>query len=135
MRLLLILAPNLTVQMLHVIKSSTVCLRADYFYFCTRVQRNSALMCVRTEHLFSFYNVFTLLAPIRVQITAIRTSSSALCGGTDGPRPGAGRSATWRRGRVLSDEPDGPCVRKGGGVRWQRLDLAPGRDPIREKRS
>jgi hypothetical protein len=44
MRLLLILAPNLTVQMLHVSKSSTVCLRADYFIlytcsekFCTNV--------------------------------------------------------------------------------------------------
>jgi hypothetical protein len=90
MRLLLILAPNLTVQMLHVTKSSTVCLRAGYFYFCTRVQRNSALMCVRTEHLFSFYTVFTLLAPIRVQITAIRTSGGALCGGADGPWPGTG---------------------------------------------
>jgi hypothetical protein len=29
----------------------------------------------------------------------------------------------------MSDEPDGPRLRRGGGVRWQCLDLAPGRDP------
>jgi hypothetical protein len=54
----------------------------------------------------------------------------------DGPRPGAqlrllcltaGRSAPWG--------PDGPRVRRGGGSRRRRLDLAPGRDPVGEKRS
>jgi hypothetical protein len=35
----------------------------------------------------------------------------------------------------LPDEPDGPRVRRGGGVRRHRLDLAPGRDPVREERS
>jgi hypothetical protein len=56
--------------------------------------------------------------------------------GPDGPRPGArlgllcltaGRSAPWG--------PDGPRVRRGGGSRRRRLDLAPGRDPVGEKRS
>jgi hypothetical protein len=35
----------------------------------------------------------------------------------------------------LPDEPDGPRVRRGGRVRRQRLDLTPGRDPVREERS
>jgi hypothetical protein len=56
--------------------------------------------------------------------------------GLDGPRPGArlgllcltaGRSAPWG--------PDGPRVRRGGGSRRRRLDLAPGRDPVGEERS
>jgi hypothetical protein len=56
--------------------------------------------------------------------------------GPDGPRPGArlgllcltaGRSAPWG--------PDGPRVRRGGGSRRRRLDLAPGRDPVGEERS
>jgi hypothetical protein len=60
-----------------------------------------------------------------------------LCAGADCPRPGAGRSAAWcaaeaslpdgRTVRTLG--PDGPRVRRGGGSRRQRLDLAPGRDP------
>jgi hypothetical protein len=73
----------------------------------------------------------------------VRTGSGALCRGADGPRPGAGQSATWYRGwRSLPDgrtvrayRPDGPRVRRGGeGRRWC-LDLAPGRDPVREERS
>jgi hypothetical protein len=36
---------------------------------------------------------------------------------------------------VHACRPDGPRVRGGGGVRRQRLDLAPGRDPIGEERS
>jgi hypothetical protein len=32
-------------------------------------------------------------------ITAIRTGSGTLCGGTDDPRPRARRSTTWRRGQ------------------------------------
>jgi hypothetical protein len=65
------------------------------------------------------------------------------CAGADCPRPGAGRSAAWcaaeaslpdgRTVRTLG--PDGPRVRRGGGSRQQRLDLAPGRDPVGEERS
>jgi hypothetical protein len=47
--------------------------------------------------------------------------------GSNGPRPGA-------RARVLTNEPDGPRVRRGAEVRRQRLDLAPGRDPVGEER-
>jgi hypothetical protein len=59
-----------------------------------------------------------------------------LCARADCPRPGAqlgflcltaGRSAPWG--------PDGPRVRRGGGSRRRRLDLAPGRDPVGEERS
>jgi hypothetical protein len=54
-----------------------------------------------------------------------------------------GRSATWRRARVpclmcrtVRDlEPDGPRVRRGGGVHRRRLDLAPERDTNKEERS
>jgi hypothetical protein len=35
----------------------------------------------------------------------------------------------------LPDEPDGPRMRRGSGVHWQRLNLAPKRDPIGEERS
>jgi hypothetical protein len=39
----------------------------------------------------------------------VRTGGSVLCRGADGPRPGAGQSATWYRGwRSL---PDGRTVR------------------------
>jgi hypothetical protein len=52
-----------------------------------------------------------------------RTGGGALWSGADGPRPGAGRSATWcRSSGSLSDDrtvhalgPDGPRVRRGGG--------------------
>jgi hypothetical protein len=60
----------------------------------------------------------------------------ALCTGADGPRAETGRSATWCEARASL--PDGRTVRAyaeaaeaaGGG-----LDLAPGRDPVREERS
>jgi hypothetical protein len=39
------------------------------------------------------------------------------------------------RSGSLSDEPDGPRVRRGGRVRRQCLDLTPGRDPSEEERS
>jgi hypothetical protein len=73
----------------------------------------------------------------------VRTGGGAPCRGADGPRPGAGQSATWYRGwRSLPDgrtvrayRPDGPRVRRGGEGRRRRLDLAPGRDPIEEERS
>jgi hypothetical protein len=45
-------------------------------------------------------NYKVVLAPIRAPITAMITGGSALCTGADGPRPGDGRSATWRRARV-----------------------------------
>jgi hypothetical protein len=34
----------------------------------------------------------------------------------------------------LPDGLDGPRVRRGGGVRRQRLYLAPGRDPVGEEK-
>jgi hypothetical protein len=57
-----------------------------------------------------------------------RTGGGALWSGADGPQPGAGQSATWRRARVLCLTtgrsapwgPDGPRVRRGGGSRRQR---------------
>jgi hypothetical protein len=72
-----------------------------------------------------------------------------LCAGADCPRPGAGRSAAWCAARaspgagrsapwgrtVRALGPDGPRVRRGGGSRRRRLDLAPGRDPVGEERS
>jgi hypothetical protein len=65
-----------------------------------------------------------------------RTGGGALWSGADGPRPGAGRSATWRRGYGFL--PDGRTVRACAGAaedRRRRLDLAPGRDPVGEERS
>jgi hypothetical protein len=67
----------------------------------------------------------------------------ALYTGADGPQPGAGRSATWRRARVSCltagrSAPWGQTVRTcagGGEGRRRRLDLALGRDPIGEERS
>jgi hypothetical protein len=66
-----------------------------------------------------------------------------LCAGADCPRPGAGRSAAWCATRASLPDgrtvralgPDGPRVRRGGGSRRRRLDLAPGRDPVGEERS
>jgi hypothetical protein len=76
-----------------------------------------------------------VLAPIRAPINAMRTGGCALYGGADSPRPGVGLE-------FLTDEPDGPCLDVGRSarawgsrVRRQRLDLAPGRDPIGEERS
>jgi hypothetical protein len=60
----------------------------------------------------------------------------ALWSGADGPRPGAGRSATWCRS--LGPLPDGRTVRACAGaaeVAGGGLDLAPGRDPVGEERS
>jgi hypothetical protein len=47
--------------------------------------------------------------------------------GLEGPQPGIEASS-------LPDEPDSPRA-QGSGVRWRRLDLAPGRDTIGEERS
>jgi hypothetical protein len=68
-----------------------------------------------------------LLVPFSGAKHRVRTDGGALCRGADGPRPGAGRSATWYRGRrslpdgrtVRALGPDGPCVRRG-----QRRSLA-----------
>jgi hypothetical protein len=73
----------------------------------------------------------------------MRTDGGALCRGADGPRSGAGQSATWYRGwRSLPDgrtvrayRPDDPRVRRGGEGHRRCLDLAPGRDPVGEERS
>jgi hypothetical protein len=35
----------------------------------------------------------------------------------------------------LSDEPDGPRMRRGDKVHQQHIDLAPGREPTGEERS
>jgi hypothetical protein len=83
-----------------------------------------------------FYKLPTLLlAPIRASIIAVRTGGGALCGGADSSRLGAGWSVTWHRARFLPYVPDGTPVRRGDGVRWRRLDLTPGRDPVGDERS
>jgi hypothetical protein len=64
-----------------------------------------------------------VLTPFRRRQSLKRTSSGALWSGADGPRPGAGRSATWREAATLSGQtrtvrgtgPDGP--RPGAGAR------------------
>jgi hypothetical protein len=78
----------------------------------------------------------SVLAPIRVPITAMRTDGGALCRGADGPRPEArGRDLAQGRGSCLTSRtvhawwPNSSRVRRGGGVRRQRLDLAPRRAP------
>jgi hypothetical protein len=38
-------------------------------------------------------------------------------------------------GSITANEPDGPHVRRGGGVHRQRLDLTPEKDPVGEERS
>jgi hypothetical protein len=71
-----------------------------------------------------------VLTPFRSAKYSRRTGGGALWSGADGPRPGAGRSATWCRspGSLPNDRtvralgPDGPRVRKGGG----RSPAAPG---------
>jgi hypothetical protein len=75
--------------------------------------------------------------------TPNKNCGGALWSGADGPRLGAGRSATWRRARVF-------CLTAGRSAPWGRtvrayagaaevadggLDLAPGRDPVGEERS
>jgi hypothetical protein len=84
-----------------------------------------------------------MLAPFRSAKHSTRTGGGALWSGADGPRHRAGRSATWRRGKVSLPDGrtvralglDGPRVCRGGGNRRRRLDLAPGRDPVGEERS
>jgi hypothetical protein len=64
-----------------------------------------------------------LLTPFWRRQLLKRTSGGALWSGADGPRPRAGRSATWREAAVLSGQartvrglgPDGP--RPGTGAR------------------
>jgi hypothetical protein len=64
-----------------------------------------------------------VLTPFRSAKYSRRTGGGALWSGADGPRPGAGRSATWREAAVLSGQartvrgtgPDGP--RPGAGAR------------------
>jgi hypothetical protein len=64
-----------------------------------------------------------LLTPFRSAKYSRRIGGGALWSGADGPRPGAGRSATWREAAVLSGQArtvrgtgtDGP--RPGAGAR------------------
>jgi hypothetical protein len=87
--------------------------------------------------------ILRLLTPFSDAKHSIRTGGGALCTGADGPRPGAGWSATWRRARVSCptaerSAPWGRTVRACAGAakgRRRRLDLAPGRDPVGEERS
>jgi hypothetical protein len=71
-----------------------------------------------------------MLTPFRAPITITRTGGGALCTGADGPRPGAGRYATWYRGSgSLPDVSDGPRPGAGRSVRAQgrrRLPAAHG---------
>jgi hypothetical protein len=84
-----------------------------------------------TDALFSFlfilipYIVFLFWGIVDTffgRQTLTRTGGGALCTGTDGPRPGAEWSTTWRRARVpcltcrtvRALGPDGPRVRRGG---------------------
>jgi hypothetical protein len=84
-----------------------------------------------------------MLVPFWGANHCVRTGGGALCRGADGPRSGAGRSATWYKGlgflpdgrTIRAYRPDGPRVRRGSEGRWRRLDLAPGRDPVGEERS
>jgi hypothetical protein len=78
----------------------------------------------------------SMLTPFRSAKYSRRTGGGALWSGADGPRPGAGRSATWCRS--LDPLPDGRTVRAYAGaaeVAGGGLDLAPGRDPVGEERS
>jgi hypothetical protein len=67
--------------------------------------------------------ILLVLTPFWRRQLLKRTSGGALWSGADGPRPRAGRSATWREAAVLSGQartvrgagPDGP--RPGAGAR------------------
>jgi hypothetical protein len=50
--------------------------------------------------------------------TPNKNRGGALWSGANGPRPGAGRSATWRRARVL-------CLTAGRSARTQRRQKSP----------
>jgi hypothetical protein len=84
-----------------------------------------------------------MLGPFWGANHSTRTSGSALWLGADGPRLGAGRSATWCEARVscLTARRSALCgrtVRACAGAaegRRQRLDFAPGRDLVGEERS
>jgi hypothetical protein len=69
-----------------------------------------------------------LLTPFRRRQSLKRTSGGVLWSGADGPRPGAGRSATWREAAVRSGRartvrglgPDGPRLGAGRSATWCR---------------
>lgn len=73
-----------------------------------------------------------VLTSIRASITAMITSSGVLARTVHDQRPDDPRPSTGLR--FLSEEPDGPRVRRGGEGR-RRLDFALGRDPVGEERS
>jgi hypothetical protein len=58
--------------------------------------------------------------------TLNKNRGGALCTGADGPRTGAGRSATWAQERCLPCvTPDGPCPRAGRSATWRQGCLPP----------
>jgi hypothetical protein len=61
------------------------------------------LLIVSALRIIFFMNARVLLTPFQALMTITRTGGGALCTGEDGPRLGAGRSATWGRARV-------PCL-------------------------
>jgi hypothetical protein len=71
--------------------------------------------------------MYQVLTPFWSAKYSRRTGGGALWSGADGPRPGAGRSATWREAVALSGQartvrgtgPDGPRPRAGRSARTQ----------------
>jgi hypothetical protein len=61
------------------------------------------LLIVSALRIIFFMNARVLLTPFQALMTITRTGGGVLCTGDDGPRLGAGRSATWGRARV-------PCL-------------------------
>jgi hypothetical protein len=56
----------------------------------------------------------SVLVPFWGANHCVRTGGGACCTGTNGPRPGAGRSATWDRAKGFL--PDGRTVRACAGA-------------------
>jgi hypothetical protein len=67
-----------------------------------------------------------LLAPFSGANHSTRTGGGALWSGADGPRPWAGRFATWAQERCLPCvTPDGPQLWTGRSATWRQGRLPP----------